>query len=330
MKRILSFVTLFFLALGIFYPGSVGQAASASKAIAPASLTTLTGSRLGGVANLAAQDQSGSADNPAKYVSFTTPGTIYKGYRQFTLPVSIAISSITAMTVKVNYKGPAQVGQRWSWFLYDWTAAKWVLLGDNASATTNIWKVMTFSAASPKRFVNASRAIRVSLQSNNATGNAKLDFESVNVTYTTPEVSSVVYGDALLNGWGDWSWGDVTHNLGGTSPAHGGSKAISVTYGSAGWSGLQFGRNDPFSISAYNTLRFWVHGGASGGQTIQVQVSDGTTTLTKNIIPTANTWTQVNMSLAACRREIFRPVFALFCHIFAPLIGLFGQIQPNY
>ena len=298
MKRLLATLGFVLLLVGLMYPLSSTLAASASKAIAPASIVTLTGGTAGTVANLTLQDQSGVADNVAKYVKFTTPGTsVYKGYRQFTLPASIATSSITAMQVKVNYKGAAKATQRWSWFLYDWTTSKWVYIGDNTTATANTWKAMTFSAASPKRFVNASRAVRLLLQSDKATGDAKVDYESLNVTYTTPEVSSVIYNDALANGWADWSWGDAVHNLGATSPIHGGTKTISVTYGSAGWSGLQFGRNTPLNISNYNTLRFWVHGGTSGGQIVQVQVSDGTTELTKNITPQASAWTQVNMSL---------------------------------
>ena len=34
--------------------------------------------------------------------------------------------------------------------------------------------------------------------------------------------------------------------------------------------------------------------------------------------------------LAGCRRGIFQPTFAIFCSMFAPLMGLLEQIQPNY
>lgn len=321
--------TLLFSLLFASQPGGVTQAASANLAIAPSGMVTLTG-QTGGqpVANLAVQNQSGSADAPSKYVTFTTPGTVYKGYRRYTLPVNISVSSITAIKVKINYKGLPKSGQAWSWSLYDWVAKKWIRIGDNAGAKTNVWFARVFPTTSPKRFVNAGREIRVMLQSNNATGNAKLDFESVNVAYTvsptatlspphtvsrtptvtmtrtasptppTPGASSSVYGDALVNGWEDWSWGDAAHDLASTASIYSGAKAIAVTYGSAGWSGLQFGRHDPISLNSYDTLRFWVHGGVGGGQVVQVQVVDGSTTLTKNITPQAGTWTQVDVPLA--------------------------------
>lgn len=293
MKRsIILFILVVALALGMLYPLSGTLAASASKAIAPSSMTALTGNTTGAVAYLSAQDQSGSSDTPTKYVSFNTPGTIYKGYRQFSLPASIATSSITAMKVKVNYKGAAKASQRWSWFLYDWVAAKWVYIGDNTGATANVWKPLTFSPTSPKRFVSAGRLMRLLLQSDNNTGNAKVDYESINVTYTTPEVTSTVYADAIANGWENWSWDATT--IANTSVKHAGANSLAVTY-TAGWGGLQFGRNNPFSISGYNTLRFWIYG---GGYPVRVSATDGTTTLTKDITPAAGTWTQVNMSLA--------------------------------
>jgi hypothetical protein len=299
MKRLPLLFSLIFLIPLAAYLSGMTQAAASSRAIAPAAMVTLKGGASGSVASLAVRDQSGTVDTPSKYVAFTTPGTsVYVGYRRFLLPTSIPVSSVTALKVTVNYKGLPKANQRWLWSLYDWTVKKWVYIGDNTGAKNNTWFGVTFSTTLPKRFISASREIRLLLQSGNASGNAKLDFESVNVTYTAPLVSSSVYGDALVNGWGDWSWGDAAHNLAVTSPVHGGAKAISVTYGAAGWSGLQFGRNDPFNISAYDTLSFWMHGGAKGGQVVQVQVSDGTTTLTKAITPKAGTWTQVNMSLA--------------------------------
>ncbi len=301
MKRSILLVSLTFLALLVLYPGSNTQAASASKSIAPASIVTLTGATSGpAVAKLAVLDQSGAADDASKYVAFTTPGTIYKGYRRFYLPTTISPASITAIKVKVNYKGPLKTSQAWSWFLYDWPAAKWVLVGNNANASLNTWSLLIFPTSSPKRFISATREIRLLMKSNNNTGNAKLDYESINVTYSvppTPVSGSSVYSDALANGWGDWSWGGVTHNLSSTGAVHSGTKAIAVAY-TAGWSGLQFGLNTPLDVSGYDTLRFWIHGGSAGGQAVQVQVSDGSTTQTKNVTPQAGTWKQVDVPLA--------------------------------
>src|SRR5579859_3801015 len=86
--------------------------------------------------------------------------------------------------------------------------------------------------------------------------------------------SLAIYGDALGAGWNDWSWDPITHNLSNTSPVHAGSDSIAVTYTGA-WSGLKLSRNgDQIDASLYDTLRFWVHGGSSGGQQINVRLED--------------------------------------------------------
>ena len=65
----------------------------------------------------------------------------------------------------------------------------------------------------------------------------------------------VVYGDAIGSGWQDWSWGGVTRDFARSAPVHGGSASIGVTF-TAGWSGVQLGRNDAVSISGLDTLRY--------------------------------------------------------------------------
>ena len=97
-----------------------------------------------------------------------------------------------------------------------------------------------------------------------------------------------VYADSLASGWQDWSYGSRTVNLANTNPLHGGTQSIAVAY-TGGWSGLQFGfHNESLDISAYDTLRFWIHGGSVGGQNIQLQLG----TIAQNITPQANIWTE--------------------------------------
>lgn len=53
-------------------------------------------------------DESGTTNTFSKYVEFNTnQNAIYAGYQLFTLPTSIAPSSVTAIQVKANYQGPA-------------------------------------------------------------------------------------------------------------------------------------------------------------------------------------------------------------------------------
>ncbi len=106
----------------------------------------------------------------------------------------------------------------------------------------------------------------------------------------------VVYDDALATGWEDWSWGGVTRDLANPSPVYDGSASIAVTF-TGGWSGLQFGRGEPLDVSGYDHLRFWVHGGTAGGQQVQVNVSSGCGSASRDIILTTD-WTLVQVPLS--------------------------------
>jgi hypothetical protein len=108
-----------------------------------------------------------------------------------------------------------------------------------------------------------------------------------------------VFGDAIGNGWQDWSWGGVTRSFTQTSPVHAGSAAIGVTY-TGGWSGLQLGAPSAVDVTPYDSLRFWVHGGTAGGQGVQVTVGNNATgaSVAQTIMPAAGTWTRVDVPLA--------------------------------
>lgn len=75
-----------------------------------------------------------------------------------------------------------------------------------------------------------------------------------------------IYTDQLDNGWQSWSWATV--NLANTSPVHTGTRSVSVT--AAAWQALYLHHN-AFSSSSYQGVRFWIHGGALGGQRVQIQ-----------------------------------------------------------
>ena len=109
----------------------------------------------------------------------------------------------------------------------------------------------------------------------------------------------VVYDDAIAANWQDWSWGGVTRDFSHAAPVHGGTASIAVTY-TAGWSGLQLGYWQALDVSAYDALRVYVHGGTSGGQTVQVATGDTNagTSVTLDITPTAGTWSQIDVPLS--------------------------------
>jgi hypothetical protein len=76
-----------------------------------------------------------------------------------------------------------------------------------------------------------------------------------------------IYDDSLVNGWQDWGW--AAHEYTNTSPVHSGSDSVSVTIATANYDGLQVYHPD-FDSSPYASLSFWINGGATGGQLLQV------------------------------------------------------------
>ncbi len=105
----------------------------------------------------------------------------------------------------------------------------------------------------------------------------------------------VVYDDALENGWQNYGW--ATLNYSNTSPVHTGTDSISVS--ATGYQALYLDHAD-FDSTPYLALTFWIHGGTSGGQTLQVQALVGNTAQAAFVLPAlaANTWQQVTIPLA--------------------------------
>ena len=105
-----------------------------------------------------------------------------------------------------------------------------------------------------------------------------------------------IYTDTLQNGWLDWGWTQINYK--NTSPVHSGAMSVSVTI-TQGWQGIYIAHN-AFNCSTYSNLVFWINGGASGGQQLQIQGHAGGAAQTAVTLatPTANTWKQYTVSLA--------------------------------
>src|SRR5947209_736811 len=80
------------------------------------------------------------------------------------------------------------------------------------------------------------------------------------------QTDQTIYADSLVNGWQNWSWATV--NAANVSPVHGGSRSMSVS--AAAWQALSL-HHAAFATDGYAELVFWIHGGSSGGQLLQVQ-----------------------------------------------------------
>jgi alpha-L-arabinofuranosidase len=107
----------------------------------------------------------------------------------------------------------------------------------------------------------------------------------------------LVYSERLNNGWANWGYGS-TLVFTNTSPVHSGTNSLKATM--PAWTRIWF-VHDPIDTLLYTNFTFWVNGGTSGGQRLQVVAStNGVEGTWVNIGPLAtNTWQQITISLAA-------------------------------
>ena len=185
MKVRFSVLTAAISLLSLAWPGARGVgAAPVEYQIAPVSYSTVQGSTSGQpVSALAVMDQSGQSDDPAAYVKFITPNVPYVGGQDFHLPPGVARDSVNAMRLRVNFKGPVRKAQRWSWYLYDYRTGRWVKIGDNNDVRSDgAWSSLDFPVAKARAFISTGGVIRVLLRSNNADGDADIDYEAIALT----------------------------------------------------------------------------------------------------------------------------------------------------
>ncbi|NTV31091.1 hypothetical protein HGA91_03905 [candidate division WWE3 bacterium] len=91
----------------------------------------------------------------------------------------------------------------------------------------------------------------------------------------TSSRSQIVYNDTLGTGFTDSSWGS-TNNYSNTTPVRSG-KSISSTFFDP-WAAINFKYAAGLDVSSYNLLRFWIHGGTSGNQALQLYFYDDVNT----------------------------------------------------
>jgi hypothetical protein len=128
------------------------------------------------------------------------------------------------------------------------------------------------------------------------------------VSLAAPMVSMAqnmtIYSNSLVNGWQDWSY-NCTRNFANTSPVYSGSSdSISATITSA-WGGIQL-YHAGMTDTAYASISFWLNGGPSGGQQLQMygNLNVGGSSTAQNAryylnTPLANTWQQYIVPLSA-------------------------------
>ena len=113
------------------------------------------------------------------------------------------------------------------------------------------------------------------------------------------QTSLPIYTDNLLNGWTDGSY-NCTHSFANISPVHSGSDSINATVTNA-YGGIQLNHSS-MSVTTYTSISFWLNGGASGGQKLQMYGILGSTVQGARYTvstPLANTWQQYVVPLSA-------------------------------
>lgn len=107
-----------------------------------------------------------------------------------------------------------------------------------------------------------------------------------------------IYQDALAPGWSNWSWANVNFSAG--APVHTGMYSISVAMDA--WEGLYLHNGGATALGA-SDLRFYLHGGSSSGQSMNVFLNlevDGSNVNGPSIpveIDNAATWLEFRLPL---------------------------------
>ncbi len=135
-----------------------------------------------------------------------------------------------------------------------------------------------------------------------------------------PVNGMAIYQDSLVNGWNNWSWASVS--TGSATTVHTGTSSIAVT--ADGFEALYL-QHPALPTGAYQSLKFWIHGGATGGQTLNVvALRSDVAQPAVRIGPLAPEW-----------QEIVLPLAQLGIENVADLSGLWlqenaGVTQPTY
>jgi hypothetical protein len=110
------------------------------------------------------------------------------------------------------------------------------------------------------------------------------------------QTDQLIYTDSLQNSWENYSWAAV--NFSNPQPVHSGAASVSINSGA--YQAIYL-HHSAFSTNNYLSLNFWIHGGATGGQRLQVQATSGGSAQTAVALQplAANSWQQINISLAS-------------------------------
>lgn len=91
---------------------------------------------------------------------------------------------------------------------------------------------------------------------------------------------------------------DTTVNLASNTPVHGGAAAIPARFDVA-WAGFYLHAEPAILLAGYTHLRFWLHGGAQGGQRITIMANQNAATVEVSAQANNSTRHSISRPLAA-------------------------------
>lgn len=122
------------------------------------------------------------------------------------------------------------------------------------------------------------------------------------VTSARAQANLAIYTDTLVNSFQDWSY-SISDNIANTSPVYTNSVytnafSISVTITSSG--GALALHSPTFNTSPYTNVSFWINGGPTGGQRLQIRGMLNWVAQTPYVLPKlgTNTWQQFTVPLS--------------------------------
>ncbi|HXU05126.1 MAG TPA: alkaline phosphatase family protein, partial [Polyangia bacterium] len=148
----------------------------------------------------------------------------------YSLPSGVSAGAVMSMALQVNYFGPDQASQPWTFEVRDTTTGTWVLLGDNAFAADWFWTKHTFvfPGSLARYFAGGLLQIRYAATS----GSGASDIDQMLITATASGGTSGTGGTATAGTTGTAGRGGTTGTAGAGGRGGTGAGAFTGACGS--------------------------------------------------------------------------------------------------
>jgi hypothetical protein len=169
---------------------AIGPLPGQPRILTAQALNTRSGTTNGSLAALGTLDQKDKEDDPSKYVTFQTPRQRYTGTLSYSLPADIPAGTVSELILQINLKGTPSKGQTWTWGIYDWTNKRWIKAGGVTTGSNIRWQALEFRLPFRGEYLSATREIQIQLRSNNDLGDAKIDYQVLQVVSGSNQTSA--------------------------------------------------------------------------------------------------------------------------------------------